>query len=350
VVERETDGGARDISGRPVTQMTDETFDRSSDPEVVVCVVGMHRSGTSLAARSLGLLGVWLGEHDGLLRPGPDNTAGYWENEAIKELNDVLLAELGGSWDQPPTLAPGWEHDGGLDDLRRSARATFEGAFCGRPDVTAVGFKDPRLSLLLPFWRTVTTVTHTIVVLRDPAEVADSLAARNGMRRSQAEILWLRYLLAAEAADPNRLLVSQTSFFTSLPETLASMAAHVGLPAPGPEVLQQAEAHLDPALRHHRAAELERCLDSPLSAMVASVWNGGDVRTGRLSPDVAAALAQGWLRGPGDDELLAASRAEVVALTEEIRRRNRVRDAQLSTRVRRRLQAMRRSLRAGTPS
>ena len=67
----------------------------------------------------------------GMLRPGPDNPKGYFEVQAIVQLDDELLAHLGGAWDQPPVLDPGWEHDAGpravpgagRGDPRRDVRA-----------------------------------------------------------------------------------------------------------------------------------------------------------------------------------------------------------------------------------
>ena len=90
-------------------------------PTELVCLTGMHRSGTSLLARVASLLGVDLGAPDVLMGPGPDNPAGYWENRAIKELDDELLAHLGGAWDQPPLLESGWPLDPGLDPFRERA-------------------------------------------------------------------------------------------------------------------------------------------------------------------------------------------------------------------------------------
>src|ERR1700704_4698211 len=122
--------------------------------ERTVCVMGMHRSGTSFTARALQLLGVSLGSPEGLMAPGPDNPAGYWENRDIKELNDELFAQLGGAWDQPPVLDPGWSLDGRLDPLRTRASEVLDDAF-GAPatGTSVIGWKDPRLSLVLPFWR-----------------------------------------------------------------------------------------------------------------------------------------------------------------------------------------------------
>ena len=90
----------------------------------------MHRSGTSFAARSLALLGVSFGDESQLMGPGPDNATGYWENRLLKELDDELLSELGGSWDQPPVLEPGWDSPP-LEPYRQRARCPCSTARSG---------------------------------------------------------------------------------------------------------------------------------------------------------------------------------------------------------------------------
>src|SRR5262245_28438813 len=111
----------------------------------------MHRSGTSLAARALNLLGVDLGSEAGLARPGPiENPKGFWERKAIKELNEELLASFGGSWSEPPDLEPGWEHSPALAAFRDQAKALLEEEFASSE---LYGWKDPRSSILLPFWK-----------------------------------------------------------------------------------------------------------------------------------------------------------------------------------------------------
>jgi hypothetical protein len=289
-----------------------------------VCVTGMHRSGTSITARALQLLGVSLGAGDRLMAPGPDNPAGYWENRDIKELNDELLARLGGAWDQPPVLDRGWEQDASLDSLRTRASDVLDDAFgAQRSGPGLIGWKDPRLSLLLPFWRTVTPIATTVVVIRDPAEVAASLRARNGIQAPQAAMLWLRYLFAAIANDPGHLLVRDRDFFVDLPGTLAAAAAHLGLPPPGPGIAADARQSLDPSLRHHVAAAADMVDDNPLVALAAAVWNHGSIDLEAVTGIVAEAIRCGWLRPPIDGELLARARAQVVDLRDRIRRRRR---------------------------
>src|SRR4051812_32492266 len=137
-----------------------------------VCVTGMHRSGTSFIAGALRFLGVSLGDPARLLKAGPDNPLGYFEVAALMQLDDEVLAQLGGAWDQPPVLDPGWEQAAELAPFRVRATGILDDTFgpeADRPPLIA--WKDPRLSLLLPFWRTVTPITTTIVVVRDPVEV-----------------------------------------------------------------------------------------------------------------------------------------------------------------------------------
>ncbi len=289
-----------------------------------VCVMGMHRSGTSVAARMLQLLGVSLGDPDLLLQPGRDNPAGYWENRLIKELNDKLLAHLSGSWDQPPVLDDGWEHDAALDDFRAQASVILADSFTrSRSDSdrtrVVVGWKDPRLSLLLPFWRTVTPIAATIVVVRDPSEVARSLFARNGIEAPQASLLWLRYLFAASSADPGHLVVRLDDFFTDLHGTLAAIAGHLGLPRLDEAVEHSAREHLEPTLRHHVTPDVD--IGNPLVALAQEVWSSGALRCEVVPVIVADGIRRGWFRPPIDGEVLARARAQVVALRETVRRR-----------------------------
>ena len=151
----------------------------------VICVTGMHRSGTSLAARAVNLLGVSFGTAASLLLPGPDNPAGYWENRAVKELDDVLLAHLGGSWDHPPLLLPGWELAPDLDPLvSQAAEIVARDLVAGDHRVGGVvGFKDPRLALLLPFWMRVRKTDGSVV----PQLIVPYTLDSNDMRFSSAQ-------------------------------------------------------------------------------------------------------------------------------------------------------------------
>lgn len=143
----------------------------------VICVAGMHRSGTSLTTRMLVALGMDIGPEDTLVEPDPvDNPDGYQEQRAFVEFHDELLRELGGHASEPPDLAQGWQSDERLDPYRETASRLLETTFTAHP----CGFKDPRASLLLPFWRSVEPDLRVVVCRRDPSDVAASMLRRNG--------------------------------------------------------------------------------------------------------------------------------------------------------------------------
>jgi hypothetical protein len=290
-----------------------------------VCVTGMHRSGTSFIAGALGFLGVSLGDPARLLRPGSDNPKGYFEIQALMQLDDELLAYLGGAWDQPPVLAHDWQHTKGLAGFRERAAEILELSFGPYADWSGViAWKDPRISLLLPFWRTVTPIGTTIVVVRDPVEVAASLGARGyQVGAVQAASLWLRYLYAATADDPGHLLVRHSDIFDDLSGTVARLALHLDLAAPDASVEAAVRDHLDAGLRHHDAQTVSPDVANPLLDLASAVWNDGAVDLDLVPAVVGDLFGSGWLRPPMDGELLARARADVVSARETLRKTNR---------------------------
>ena len=139
------------------------------------CITGAHRSGTSMVARLLHACRLDLGPESDLMPPAQDNPDGFWENLRFVAMNDELLNELGGAWDLPPRSARFAEKR--FDALRGRA-GLLVSAFSRS---TTWGWKDPRNSLTLPFWRTVVPKLRTIIVVRNPLEVAYSLQKRNGV-------------------------------------------------------------------------------------------------------------------------------------------------------------------------
>jgi len=139
--------------------------------QMIVTVLGMHRSGTSLVTRLLNLMGVFLGSADDLMPAVRHNERGYWEHTAIVSLNDEILHRCGGNWYQPPRFVDGWAFDPDLASLRQSARSFVVGTF---ENQRIWGWKDPRTCLTLPFWQTVVLPTHIVICLRNPLEVANS--------------------------------------------------------------------------------------------------------------------------------------------------------------------------------
>ena len=64
-----------------------------------VCIIGMHRSGTSMVARLLQQCDLYLGPEYQLLGPDSANPEGHFEHTGFLKIDDALLRYFGGSWD-----------------------------------------------------------------------------------------------------------------------------------------------------------------------------------------------------------------------------------------------------------
>jgi GT2 family glycosyltransferase len=140
-------------------------------------------------------------------------------------MNDELLNELGGAWDWPPRSRRFAEKR--FDAMRAEARllvSTFS-----RSKVW--GWKDPRNSLTLPFWRAIVPRLRTIIVVRNPLEVAYSLHHRNGLSFRLALSLWGVYNQHAlsATAPKNRIVSHYDSFFDDPEAELLRILSFLGL-------------------------------------------------------------------------------------------------------------------------
>ena len=239
-----------------------------------IWVLGMHRSGTSLVAGALRLLGAELGPPDGILPADPeDNPRGYWEQQAVVDLNNDLLGRFGGSGSSwaPPALPAGWAELPELDDLRERARAILESF--DRSAVWAV--KDPRVSLTLPFWLPLVDESAAIVCLRSPRDVAASLHARDPdgpLSRRAWTGVWLEYTRAAleqSAELPGRQLFYDDWFADRARQlrALSDVLGALGSPPPG-SALAAVDDFVGGELRHH-ASTLEEAAGDPDSEEAA---------------------------------------------------------------------------------
>ncbi|MEC7932762.1 MAG: hypothetical protein VX218_10810, partial [Pseudomonadota bacterium] len=162
-----------------------------------VMIVAMHRSGTSALSRALNLMGCDMPPR--LIGADQWNSAGYWESKPIKDLNEEMLVSGGGEWSEWQEFNPGWFKSSAVQRFRDRAIELVGSEFGDSPLFV---FKDPRLSILMPFWRSVLEELGiepvAIHPLRNPVEVARSLERRNNFLISKGVLLWLRYTLDGE--------------------------------------------------------------------------------------------------------------------------------------------------------
>jgi hypothetical protein len=181
-----------------------------------VVIFGMHRSGTSAVAGFLAKSGFFAGEEADLLAAAEDNPKGFFERTDVNELNDSLLAEAGGAWDEPPGRDRVAEN--GLSWLPRVDDLLGElvSQAAGRPLV----LKDPRISLLLPAWLPVLDERRFVFVMidRSPMDVALSMRKRDGRPLYVALALWQLYTQdLLEGLNGRRVLVVRYEDFVEDP-------------------------------------------------------------------------------------------------------------------------------------
>ena len=224
------DGGAATVAAAPV------------------CVVGMHRSGTSMVARILSACGLFLGREDELIGPAHDNPEGFWENLNFVGINEELLARFGGSWDEPPALPPRWEFAPEVESLLARA-SELVARFGGH---THWGWKDPRNSLTIPFWLRVVPALRVVVCVRNPLEVAHSLFVRGSTTSAAQFQLWLHYYRQIIAAVPPdaRIVTHYQSYFEDADAEVRRVCGWLGLEVSG-ETSERARAQVSGGLRHH---------------------------------------------------------------------------------------------------
>ncbi|HEX3699522.1 MAG TPA: hypothetical protein VHV27_02495 [Phenylobacterium sp.] len=268
-------------------------------------VLGMHRSGTSAVTQLLALAGAGLPAN---VMPGDEhNTQGYFEPWRIALFNDERLRAGGGAWDdvfgypfrplarreERPWLVRG--------------EALFEAEY---GQVRHPLLKDPRVTLLMPFWRTLFEDlglgVRCVIPVRHPLAVAGSLARRDGFTPQKSVLLWAAYMLAAEAysRDLPRVFVDYDRLLADWRGEVGRIeAAHgAGLPKLTDKAAAAIDRALSPQLRHNAG-------DGDLAALG---W------AGELAAEVFAAVAAAAAGQAADADALRRAGDRLERRREEI--------------------------------
>ena len=256
----------------------------------VILVIGMHRSGTSMCSNILHSMGADMAE---AAYAAPENARGHWERPRLVDTNDAIFGFFRRPWNAPShvlDMPERWVDDPRVQDLRAKAVLWLKPQL--RPD-RPFGFKDPRTTLLLEFWRQVFgdagAAPHYVFCVRDPAQVARSLSARDGMDRGQAEYRWLSYNIEAVRAVAGLpvCIIPYEHWFERRAETAARLAAHVGLPTLPADALA---AVIDLELRHDGAIPPAAALSRRLHRAILA--NAGRNRIGPALRDLVGLLGE----------------------------------------------------------
>lgn len=163
-----------------------------------ICILGMHRSGTSAVSRSINLLGAFLGEDTDFVTPLSDNPKGYWERSDIVNFHGRLMDHMKHSWDTALPLSDKWQKSEKVKPFRSELVGFIKDKFT---DHELWAFKDPRLSLVLPLWKDALDELgihfSTVFVIRNPFDVAKSLKKRDGFSYDKSFGIWFNYNITA---------------------------------------------------------------------------------------------------------------------------------------------------------
>jgi hypothetical protein len=240
----------------------------------VLLILGMHRSGTSAVTRVVNLLGAKIG--DRLIPPGHDNPSGFWENATAVEINEQLLREIGRTWYDMREMPDGW-----METAAAARALDLAGKFIRRElgGSTLCALKDPRMCLTAPLWikafETLKFEVSCLLVVRNPLEVVESLHRRNDWPRAPLYLMWVQYLLEAEAATRQyrRAMVSYDQLLDDWRVCMerAAKELHLTWPLKPDDVATAIGAFLDRGQWHHRAGDKKGADSNGVPALVRSL-------------------------------------------------------------------------------
>ncbi|QEY65417.1 hypothetical protein FXN65_26410 [Metapseudomonas lalkuanensis] len=204
---------------------------------------------------ALNCAGVSMGRE--LLGAAADNKKGYFESKAIQVFHDRrLLPRIGRDWKSvSPLPAAGWESSEAVADLVAEAKEIVLDEF---GDSALFGIKDPRISLLAPFWMKVLNELGisvcVIIQYRHPIEVAGSLLSRNKMTIEQGVALWLEHVINAERFTRNvpRVFTHYQDLLDDPAAMLQRIAKGLKIewPSPADETAAKLDKFVEKNLRH----------------------------------------------------------------------------------------------------
>jgi hypothetical protein len=134
-----------------------------------IIILGMPRSGTSLVAHMVQTWGAYGGANDDFRAADTWNPKGYWEYGPLRRFNKELLASIGTNERVPPDDDRPLKQKASEPEYRARALQLIATMQAGG---AAWFWKDPLLSIALPFWNKIWKDAVFIIPVRDPYDSA----------------------------------------------------------------------------------------------------------------------------------------------------------------------------------
>ncbi|MFC5649807.1 glycosyltransferase [Paenibacillus solisilvae] len=241
----------------------------------VICVLGMHRSGTSAITRAINYMGAYIGKPEDLVPPLDDNPEGFWEFQEFVAINDRVLGELNSCWDAVNIYPENWWTLPSIALLKEEIKEIIKKKFSNHKLWV---FKDPRTSILLPMWKEIFNElkieANYVITVRNPMDVVASLAKRNGYSLEKSLALWTFYTINSLywTQDENRVIVGYDSFLDQPDLYIDRFKDSFQLEFDRIQLDEKLKSFLKPSLRHSKTSVAEFISNENYSEMVRELF------------------------------------------------------------------------------
>jgi len=266
--------------------------------ERLIVVLGMHRSGTSVIARALQVIGIQLGNR--LMPPFEgNNSKGFWEDVDINALNIEILHSLKSDWHFVAPLQPADVSTLCANGYLQRATELLQ----KKTDaIKLFGFKDPRTAKLLPFWKEVFThgewQVSYVIVIRHPLSVCASLAKRDGFDFEKSFLLWLEHVISSlmGTVGQNRVVVDYDQLMQAPEADMTRIAKELQLSVDRADLNHFQAEFLDQNLQHtiYHVKDLMSDSIPPLVQEIYSTLIELVVNNGSLDHSAVKDRMEGW--------------------------------------------------------
>jgi GT2 family glycosyltransferase/glycosyltransferase involved in cell wall biosynthesis len=284
-----------------------------------ILVLGMHRSGTSMVARLLNMMGAYFAPEGTSLGANQENPKGFWERRDVWALDDMVLHSAGADWHRVSDFTLERIPAAALAQFKMEAAKIILDMDAHRPWF----LKEPRFCLLAPLWLDLLEVPVCVIVNRSPIEVARSLQMRNGFPIAVGLALWECYNIAALNATRGQrriqinhadLMADPVGAVRHLQENLDALDVH-GLREPSDEEIR---TFIDPSLYRAKRGQLLGRL-SPAQRKLWRAFENGIVLLGeknlKISTESQEVLSQHdrWLEAQDKIAELSAEKEKLLS-------------------------------------
>lgn len=237
-----------------------------------VCVMGAGRSGTSLLARAVILLGIYFGREEAMAQPNELNPRGFWELLEVGALNEQVLEST------PSRRQAGWETAAELESFRARIETIIERHFAGQG---RWGFKHWSNTLVSPLWQAVVGKLDYVICLRNPLEIRASVEAGRNLlpdagKKPANWRLWASYYCEAlrNTAGQRRAFVFYGDWFVDPLRVVDELTTFLYGDADqvAAKVRAQVAATVEGSLYRQRASELDLAVAEQVPSEVRALY------------------------------------------------------------------------------